>query len=190
MPDFLFLEEPPVRLLFTCAGSDCDRFARACERVARRIPPDQRQLLLDFWHHHRPASAISVEDVAVINVQMIEGRAIAVAINVSGQGLAFRFAARAMPDMSDLILETMIAHELAHAIINREINERQLPPEDQETWARVGLDAKDHIELAKQITDWSEVAADNRTLRWDRTLDCTRFREWMNTYFRKLGYKV
>lgn len=190
MSDFVFLEDPPVRLPFTCAGGDTDRFACAFERVARRIPPDERRLLLKYWRQHSPAPAISVEDVPVIEAQMIEGRAIAIALNVNGQGLALRFSARAMAEMADEILDTLIAHELAHTVINRQINEGKLPLADQETWAGVGLDARDRIELAKQITDWSETAADTRTLRWDRALDCARLRDWANTYLRNLGYRV
>jgi hypothetical protein len=95
-----------------------------------------------------------------------------------------------MIEMPDEILDTLIAHELAHTVINRQLFGNQLPPEDQVTYEQAGRSARVHADLARQLTDWSDATADSWTLRWNPRLKCMRLREWANGYLRNLSYSV
>jgi hypothetical protein len=180
MPELRFLTDPEIRLPFVCLGGDSDRFARVFDSASGRIPPEERRVLFAYWRENPPAPAITIENLPYLDVTMIEGKAWAVGMNVNGQGLAFRYAAQAMMEMPDDILETLWAHELAHVILWRELITKTLPRAEKEAWDRLGVDAR-------QITEWNERFADERTLRWDRSLDCARLREWVHVYFRRLG---
>jgi hypothetical protein len=188
MPEFQFLEDPKTRLTFTCAGTDPDRLVAAFEHVSMRIPVDERKLMLDHWAAHAPAPAISIDDVAVFRVTMVEGRSIAIGLNATGQGLAFRFAGQAITEMPTDILHTLIAHELARCVINVQLFARSLPPEEQKAWSSLDNDFGNRAELAKQLSFWSETWADKRTLRWDSAFDCTKLREWTDQFLKKHGF--
>jgi hypothetical protein len=195
MHEFQFLDDPPTQLSFTCSGTDPKRVIVAFENVSRYIPPDERRLLLDHWRKHPFAPTLAVEDIPYIQVKRVEDRGVAIALNENGQGLLLRFAAGAIDEMSNELLEILIAHELAHTVINCQIFSKCLPAEEQASFAKVGLDiviegeiTEEHRRaMARQTTAWSEKAADDRTLRWNPSCDCARIRDWMNDYFKRHG---
>ncbi len=114
--------------------------------------------------------------------------------------MKFRFAGRAMANMTDLELETLIAHEFAHGVFHRKEVEQDLDPEDAaiidqfdaEALAVAGngeeIDKEAVLKVFrgqfKRRTDWIEPAVHKRILSWNPQYDDRILRDWLAYYLK------
>jgi len=161
------------------------RAVRAFEAVAKAMSPGERASIRGYWFDHDGAPFFAVEDTFYFETARDDGPFRALGMNVSGEGLAFRFAGRAMHYMANILVETLIAHEIAHAVIAREIRENELPEEDAASYHQLTLDLaakaegiEDDAELLKivranygAISEWTEAAVNRRIKSWNEKYD-------------------
>jgi hypothetical protein len=160
MPDFVFLEaaddRPHVLLSFICLGGEPRRIVRAFENVAKKMSPEEKAILLAYWAQHPPAPKIIVENLPILHVVLNGKTDLALGENVDGKCLVMRFAGLATVKMAPDLLETLIAHELAHAVLRTEALLDRLPSEEQAAYDAARSDAD-------SMTAWTEKFADART---------------------------
>jgi hypothetical protein len=182
MPSFRFLDDPPTTYAFTCAGFDEEKAVRAFQAVMDAIPENDKLLLREHWAFREGSPKIAVEDDFVMPAVRNGKRFTSLAMNVSGEGFEFRFAGRSLAAMTPILVETVIAHEIAHVVVWVEMKKKRLPAEEQESYHKAilaeGMDA---------LYDWLEKAVDRRILKWNEAYDGTRPIDWLNHY---LKYKA
>jgi hypothetical protein len=172
---FRFSNLPAVNYPITCAGMNERRAVRAFEAVANAMSPGEKASIRDYWFNHQNAPSFIIEDTFMLEKMFGGVLHVAIGMNVTGEGLAFRFAGRAMHHMTDILVETIIAHEIAHAVIRREIQDGDLPDEEDVLYHQLGADLGPH-------TEWLEGAVNRRILSWNDRYDDQLTRDWLNYY--------
>lgn len=195
MPSFRFPSNPPREYPFTCAGIDPERVKWALERVSNSMLFRDRSAMRNFWFTHSGPEVV-VEDTFVLTSQRDDGAQPSLGEQTSG--VKFRFAGRAMANMTDLEVETLIAHEFAHGVFHRDEVEHDLAPEDAAVVEQFDAEARsvagDGEEIDEQAvlqvfrgqlrrrTDWIEVAVHKRILSWNAQYDDRMLRDWLTYY--------
>lgn len=191
MPSFRFPSRPPREYQFTCAGVDTEKVKRTLEKVCNAMPFDDRAAMRSFWLTHGGPEII-IEDVFVLKSSRDDG--VHPSLGEHTLGVKFRFAGRAMNNMTDLEAETLIAHEFAHGVYHRDEVEKELNPEDSaviEQFEAEALAVASEGEEAvlkvfrgqlKRRTDWIEPAIHKRILTWNQQYDDRMLRDWLAYY--------
>src|SRR5579883_1434080 len=188
-----FLDDPQTDIEIDFRGGDWDKFKLGFEGAARKMSVEDRQTLRRHWRRNPGAPTITVENERILHEQQLQGGAAAIGSNVDGRGLAFRFAGLAMDEMPDILVETLIAHELAHVVQNLLVFEKRLHGEEKAAFDSLTPDCEDIDKIteaekrayAAKITQWQEEYTDRRTLKWDETLDCAKLRRWLDDYLKR-----
>ena len=175
-----FIDDPEMNLEFTCRGGSPDKFAVAFENVSSTMSLDEKMLLVVYWRQHPPAPMIVLEDVVAIETAVNNMRHIAIGMTTN-VGTSFAFAGTAILEMPEIILETLIAHELAHACQWVEAITGSLPADERQAHNQIASD--DTPNLRQSLETW----ADKRAAGWNRSYNCDALRTWFNEYIKRKG---
>lgn len=197
MLSFRFPSQPPRQYQFTCRGIDPERMKQSLENVSTSMPFAIRSAMRNFWFMHN-GPEIVVEETFVLTSHRDDGEQAALGEHLNG--VKFRFAGLAMASMTDLEVETLIAHEFAHGVFHREEVEHDLDLEnaaiveqfEAEAYLVAGDGQSIDEEAVKNVfrrqlkrrTDWIEAAVHKRILSWNPEYDDTIVRNWLAYYLK------
>lgn len=111
---------PRHNLAVFCLDGNGYRFAELFRQVWKQMPLSPRRLLLKLWRQSRPMNC----DLPWPPIEMLAGKSdfsrgnsSAAIAQYTARRLSFAFDSRYMDQLSDASAKSVIAHELAHAVL-------------------------------------------------------------------------
>jgi len=154
----------------TIFWGDGHRFADAFRQVLGRLPEDAYRLLVTHWH---PVTR-GIPNIRIEAAPFIPADKSAVAFGLTEDlGKTLRFWGPPIEGMPEVILRSLIAHELGHAHVMAAFDRGLLDPVELAGLRRTSANPSAFIAL-------HEAMADLRMIAWG--YDAQALRQWINNY--------